>query len=644
MFGPLFAVIALALVGYAIWLAVAVGAILAAASDGRDALERSRESAEALDFEAALVDLRLADDTFDRAQRHLSALAPLKALPWVGTHAKAAAALVDSGRSVVAALEEAVEIGADLVRLSGLSAQDLADLAEGAGGRVSFEDLPSDTKRAMLRRLVSSADEIDRTVASIAIARDELSDLDRTALSSPVLAALAPVDAKLAGLEAMMRLLARAARVLPAFAGADGTKTALLQFLNDTELRPGGGFIGTYGVLEVKDADIASLSTHDVYELDGAAAHGVTEPPPPPLNRYLGADKWFFRDANWSPDFAVSAETSLRLFALEERASGRTPTAFDGVIGFTTGFAADLLRLTGPLEAGGQTFTPENVADRLEYQVEFGYAGQGIPPEQRKAILSELVEKMKSEVYALPSSRWSAFATVVERALVDKRLMLYSRDAKAQAVIASVGWGGAVKTPAWGDALMVVDANLASLKSDPSVHRSVRYAIAQNASGEYVGRTTIRYEHAGRFDWKTTRYRTYTRVYAPYGSKLLRVEGSLADDKIRNPSLAAGSPDVFTELGFTTFGAFTAVEPGQTRELAFEYLLAQSVVDAIRSGSYRLAVFKQAGAADNGLTLHLDFGKNLTDASVPEDLSRWGDDTYNLNTKLDQDLVFEVDL
>jgi hypothetical protein len=198
--------------------------------------------------------------------------------------------------------------------------------------------------------------------------------------------------------------------------------------------------------------------------------------------------------------------------------------------------------------------------------------------------------------------------------------------------------------PSDGDLQLIIDANLASLKSDPKVSRAVSYEIFRNTSGEYVGRTTIRYTHNGRFDWKTTRYRTYTRLYVPAGSEFIRAEGSMLDDALHNPTKAAGPVEVKDDLGLTSFGTFIAIEPGESRMLTFEYLLSEQVVEAIEDGSYGLTFLKQIGAQNHELTLDLDFDKNVTSASVPEAANEWGDDLYRLNTKLDQDLTLQVEL
>ena len=166
--------------------------------------------------------------------------------------------------------------------------------------------------------------------------------------------------------------------------------------------------------------------------------------------------------------------------------------------------------------------------------------------------------------------------------------------------------------------------------------------IFQNSGGDYVGRTHILYDHKGSFDWKTTRYRTYTRLYTPKGTTFIQASGTLANDLSKNPSASTGGVDIGEELEMTVFGAFTSVEPGEQQELVFEYYLADEIAEAVENGEYSLTVYKQMGASKYELELDLDFGENVQYAIPGEDRSEWGDSRYLLNTYLDQDLSFEV--
>ncbi len=635
----------------ALWLVVvlfASGQVIAAALDGKDALYRARDSAVALDFDGASADLAVADDKFSSAEKGLALLRTAEIIPWVSTQIRAADTLVTSGREVIGALQTAVDLGGELVRLSGFTTDELQQMAAGTSPRATFDDLSSETKRAMLERLAGASSDLQLLAARINIARSELSTIDTSGLIGPIADALGPLDAKLAEGQTVVKTLAIASELLPEFAGLGQERTHLLLFLNNTELRPGGGFIGTYGVLKTKDGDVTELETADSYALDKPSEGIATAASPAPLARYNATPTWFFRDANWSPDFLASSVDALRLYNQEVILAGGTAQTFDGTLGVTPTFLQSLLGITGPIAVGGQSFTADNIPDELEYQIEVGYIGQGIPQAQRKELIGAFVDELKKKMFSLPLSEWIRVADAVQEGFAQKQIVMMSADAKTEDLITSVGWGGRVVGPstgsgsASGDAQMVVDANIGSLKSDPKVSRAIAYEILKNSSGQYVGRTTVTYSHTGSFDWKTSRYRTYTRLYVPAGSELIRVTGSMLDDKIHNPTGSEGPVDVATEFGMTSFGTFVSIEPGETRSLAFEYKLSDAVVASINAGTYKLSEIKQIGAQDNGLTLTLGFGKNVASASVPEAREDWGDQTYRLVTKLDRDLQFTV--
>lgn len=605
--------------------------------DARDQILAAETSLETFAFDQARASFEEARHSLASAHTLLPLLRSGAWLPFIGDTIDSFSMMIASSQSFIQALTPLTDLGADLVRLSGLSEEYLREVREGISPTVTFDDLSQETKRAVLKRLSASADELDLLVVEMNILQEEMELLSSSAPIAPLLTLLDPLIDQLEVVRDPIELLAIGARLLPAFAGLDDPASILLLFLNNDELRPGGGFIGSYGVLEMSQGDIAHLETADVYALDHAVEGFITRAAPSPLQRYNATSTWFFRDSNWSPDFSVSASQAIEMF-LEEvgflNPDSSVPTLdhVEHVIGFTPTFASALLQITGPIELSGQVFTSENVADALEYQVEQGYAEKGVPEAQRKEILADLVNEMKSHLYALQAKQWPDVLAAIREALSEKQLLLFSTDEGVQRILTAAGWGGVLEASS-PDTLMVVDANLASLKSDPVVNRHILYELYQNTTGQWLGRVSIRYTHTGDFDWKTTRYRTYTRVYLPQGTRFLRV-----------PIGAEDPVDIEDELGFTSFGAFTSIEPGDERTLIFEFELAPQVVESMEKGEYALTVLKQAGARNHALTFDLDFDKNVTHATPAENPNEWGDDVYRLNTILDQDVVIDVDL
>ncbi len=635
---------------FVILLVVAAGKTYAAGRDAQEALLQARTSAMQFQFQEADLALARAGEDLARAHTSFRVFKVLYPIPWVGDQLRAGDALLVTGEEGVSALRRVVGLGGDLVRLSGLTASDLSAITEGLAPSVTFNDLDAGTKRAILLRLSAASETISLIRTDLSLASEALNAVPSDTLLAPLRDLLLPLRDELTSAVDDLETVSVGTRLLPALAGLGMEKTYLLLFLNNDELRPGGGFIGSFGVLQVEDGDIRSLQTFDSYTLDDAAQDGVAFTPPAPLARWNAAGEWLFRDANWSPDFSASARQALYLFGHEIAVAPQDvqtmihpPAAFDGVIAITPTLVSDLLRLTGPLEVGEQTFTAENFSAKLAYQVEYGYRVEGIPPAQRKEVLGELVNVLKEKLFHLPVSRWPELLEVARANLSEKQALLYATDAGIQSTIETAGWGGRVTPKEGADVQMLVDANLASLKTDPSVERSLAYEAFKNVSGQWVGRTTVHYAHHGTFSWNMTRYRTYTRLYVPKGSTLLRIEGSEADDLTQNPSHAPAPFDVGEEFGLTSFGTFTSIEPGESKDLVFEYTLAPEVAEALEGGApYRLQVLKQPGSQNIGLTLDIAFGKNVARAEPPENRIRWGDARYSLETVLSADTTFVV--
>jgi hypothetical protein len=123
-------------------------------------------------------------------------------------------------------------------------------------------------------------------------------------------------------------------------------KTFLLLFQNSMELRPGGGFIGSFGILKVRDGHITQFLVHDTGNFDGRIPDTVA--PPYPMKETLKIPSWKFRDSNYSPDFAENAKWAETFYQM-----GQGGEKFDGIIGVTTNVLTSFLRVTGPVELEG---------------------------------------------------------------------------------------------------------------------------------------------------------------------------------------------------------------------------------------------------------------------------------------------------
>lgn len=422
----------------------------------------------------------------------------------------------------------------------------------------------------------------------------------------------------------------------PHVLGLNEPRTFLVLFINDTELRPGGGFIGAYATIRMDGGKTEVLKMEGTEVLDLASDYGKMPDPPKVLKDYLKVSKWFLRDSNWSPDFAANAERALDFYARE---GGVAHDQIDTVVGVTTHVIEALLEKTGPVTVDGITFNSENVIETLEHEVEIGFVDKKIPRKQRKGIMEPLMRailaKLADNIFTQPD----AYFSMIQKLGKEKDIMIYSKDPEFQKLIEEINFDGNVDVVA-GDYLMWVDANMAALKTDHILVRELTRTLVSQDEGSYIGAATMKYIHNGTFDWRTTRYRDYVRIYVPKGSYVTSV--NISDSDGTGKVLSHDEIDKGEEGSYAWFGTFFTIEPGHTKEVSFIYNVSDEVDKQIDAGSYNLFVQKQSGTGAPRLTLNLDFGKTITSAKPAEAEEKWGDTNYSFMTDMATDKQFEV--
>ncbi len=354
-------------------------------------------------------------------------------------------------------------------------------------------------------------------------------------------------------------------------------KVFLLLFQNNLELRPGGGFIGSFGILKVRDGNITHFMVHDTGNFDGRIPDTIA--PPYPMKETLKIPSWKLRDSNYSPDFSENAKWAETFYKM-----GQGGETFDGIIGITANVLTSFLRVTGPVELEGfpGTYGAENAILDLEYQVEQGYLKQNIDFGERKSVMGILGLEILERAKALSLAKKYELFQVVLDDLHRKDVQLLFRDETLQADVVAAGWDGTLDSTWQDDYLLLVDANLNSFKSDYFVKRSYHYTVdLTKESPEATLEVTYRHT-AKQKDWFTKDYQTFLRVYVPKGSFLTKVEN------------AAKEP-VFGEFAEKKyFGALIHVPLGTEKTVTFHYVLPKN----LERTWYDLKVEKQPGLND----------------------------------------------
>ena len=190
------------------------------------------------------------------------------------------------------------------------------------------------------------------------------------------------LDARFNQLSAGVQIL----QVAPQLLGADQAQSYLVLAQNRDELRATGGFISAIGLVTVQNGKILQFNLGDSYQIDDFSKAYPT--PPEPLHRFMLADYWVTRDANWSPDFPTAAQQAQTLYTLS------TGVQTQGVIAFNQVVVKKILEVIGPVQVPGTEalVTAENVENYMR-QAWAPAPEEGLSPEwwlQRKDFMQQL--------------------------------------------------------------------------------------------------------------------------------------------------------------------------------------------------------------------------------------------------------------
>src|SRR3989344_6466262 len=234
----------------------------------------------------------------------------------------------------------------------------------------------------ILSRLAQANPSLNGAKAQINLSLLTLDQIDQEKLNSQLKKYYLTLKAKLILLQGFLEQATGLSEVLPKVLGLGQEKTYLFLLQNSNELRPTGGFIGTVGILKLKNGQIISFNTNDVYDYDRFAINKkMAVIAPEPLKKYLNVASWYLRDSNWSADFPLAAK-KIEWFYHEE--AGLSDSALeniriDGIIAITPKMVEDVLSALGAVEVDSFIFNKDNFVSQLQYLVEVGFQAQKVP-------------------------------------------------------------------------------------------------------------------------------------------------------------------------------------------------------------------------------------------------------------------------
>ncbi|MEK7121268.1 MAG: DUF4012 domain-containing protein [Patescibacteria group bacterium] len=413
-------------------------------------------------------------------------------------------------------------------------------------------------------------------------AKQLLADVDSSSIPDDKRASFEDFKSKLPVFEKLINDSVDYSKFLEDFIGTKGVKKYLILFQNPSELRPTGGFPGTYGVVTFKDGKLQDFKVDDVYNLDGQLRELII----PPLQLQHITPNWGMRDANWFVDFPTSARKMTAFFKKE---SGYD---VDGVITFNPKIVAQILDIVGPVEMPEYDLILEsnNLFSALQEEVE--YKGDRKQPKQ---IIVDLAPKMLKKLYSTGSDKWLDVFNLLVSSMEQKDILMYFRDLNLESFSVDKGFSGKVADTA-SDYLMVTFTNVKGSKTDLVMDSSLK-VWTESENGKH--KVSITRAHNGgdnKYGFYNKQSPTYVRVLVPENAEFTGLTGNSRPDFkplidyaragfTKDEDLAKFEEESYTdketgvtiykEAGKTEYGFWMIINPGETKTVDLEYAVPE---------------------------------------------------------------------
>lgn len=431
-------------------------------------------------------------------------------------------------------------------------------------------------------------------------------------------------------------------KLVPQIIGTSGKKTYLVLLQNNTELRPGGGFIGSYALIQFENAKLKNIKVEDIYAIDGQLKEIIT--PPPQLTEKLGQDKLYLRDSNWSLDFEINGKTAQDFFKKE------TGIDVDGVIAIDLNYIQNFLSEIGPIKLGdfNEEISSENLFEKGEYYAEVGFFPGSTQKKDffsslTKNILDTVIQSFSKESKDSQIAPLIATLDVSRKAILEKHLLLSANDQTLASVIKTNGWNNPIppkdfhpqdNSSQTRDYIAISEANLGANKVNRFLERKIDYDMTIGRDADLIGTLKITYTNKSTANtWPGGTYVNFLRVYLPPGAGMLEYKNS---DSSNISDVTTTNINNLTELA-----TFVEVPIGQTQEILFKYRISKNI-KLETAPTYSLYVQKQPGTQKDAFNFNFHLPGYLKVASFNLDDKFDGKDAVNYSGDLAGDKHIEI--
>jgi len=394
----------------------------------------------------------------------------------------------------------------------------------------------------------------------------------------------------------------------------------LLIFQNETEIRPAGGFIGSYGDLVIQNGNLKDIRIDDIYNADRQLS--IKSIPPKEL-RGVTID-WGARDANWFFDFPKSADKVI-YFLENADLHKNNDINFYGALAINTDVLRTIINIVGPIEIAeyDMVLNSDNFLEELQYEVEAGK--DKIPGQNPKKVLSVFAPLLLEELKSLDESQKQELVMSLKNHFERKDIMTYFKDWRLQGLLEDLGVAGRVSQldeDFNGDYLAIINTNVAGGKTDAFIGQEIVLETELFVDGRFVDTLKIKRSHSGENEeewWYNIKNKNYIKILSPLSANLISV---YREDELRGKTSRTYSSEYeydsnlraieetvkfSNELGTwigkeenkKSFSTWFDTPAGESRNLEFVY--SNNLNKEIKDGMKYLFIFDKQSGVDGSL-------------------------------------------
>lgn len=418
----------------------------------------------------------------------------------------------------------------------------------------------------------------------------------------------------------------------------DKEKRLIVLFSNPSELRPAGGFSGSYLEVVLEKGAVKAIEARDISYAD--REFGLKVVPPEPLQTIV--NNWRAADANWFLDFPLSAEKTL-YFLESSLVYKKENIKFEGLASISDKVVEDVLGVVGPIKlSDDREVSKDNFLFLIQDEVQ---SGHDVGSENSKKILKELTPLIIEKIAGLGGDDTKKIFELFSVWGASKDLLVYMREPAFQRFVLSAGFSGKLETlpvEFSGDYLAITSSNIGGGKSDLAIKQKVLLESQITLDGEVQNHLVIERSHTGKEGdpwWYKMKNKSYLKIYLPKDSDLSYAEGGL-EKKIKPPvnyeklgyekdpdieaiestkttPLFYPQVNIFEESGKKVFSSWIEVAKGESKNFILDYKRPLPTLP-IEGQTYTFIFEKQPGGrAEYNLEFTAPVGFRFKENSLP---------------------------